>query len=623
MKAVRVISPKNLEICEIPIPEIENKDDILIKVMSGGLCGSDIHVYHGNNPSATYPRIIGHELAGEVVRMGNGVQDLSVGDHVVIDPVISCGKCYPCSIGRPNVCSNLKALGVHTDGGFREYVVLPRKNIHKISKDMSWEEAALIEPFTVSCQVVSRGEVTDRDTVFIMGAGPIGLCILQAVKRIGAKCFTSDLLDKRLELAKSMGADAIINPSRQDVNEVIMSLTGGLGVTVVIDAACTPQTFEQAVKLTTPAGRVVILGFTNMPSKIPQFDLVSKELDVRGTRLNNNRFPEVIKWFDKKEVQPRLLISHVFHLKKEMPLWKNRILELIREIPNGTEEDIAWKLIEEMAVKGAALLKDIYDKEKGKKGRLSIQTNAKYYRNAELMEKQAIYFNTLAPNMQVKMPVTKAGVAAIEEAIYHGVSLNATVCFTVPQAVAVAEAIEQGLERREKEGKDTSSMSPVCTIMVGRLDDWIKVVANKNGIITDPGYLEWCGVAVMKNAYRIYKERGYRTRLLAAAYRNHMHWSEFIGGEVVLTIPCGWQKKFNCSDIEVIPRMDNPVDSRILNELLNKFEDFRKAYYEDGLTIDEFDTYGATARTLRGFIKGYEELLGIIRDFMLPDPDKT
>lgn len=316
-----------------------------------------------------------------------------------------------------------------------------------------------------------------------------------------------------------------------------------------------------------------------------------------------------------------IIVSEV--LKKEMHLWKDRIIELIKETPEGTEEDIAWKLIEEMAVKGAELLKDIYEKEKGKKGRLSIQTNAKYYRNAAFMAKQAVYFNTLAPNMQVKMPVTKAGVAAVEEATYQGVSVNATVCFTVPQAIAVAVAVERGLVRREKEGKDTSAMSPVCTIMVGRLDDWIKVVANKKGIITDPGYLEWCGVAAMKNAYRIYKERGYRTRLLAAAYRNHMHWSEFIGGDMVLTIPYGWQKKFNNSDIEVIPRIDNPVDPEIVNDLLNKFEDFRKAYYEDGMTIDEFDTYGATVRTLRGFIKGYEELLGIIRDIMLPDPDKA
>ncbi len=308
-------------------------------------------------------------------------------------------------------------------------------------------------------------------------------------------------------------------------------------------------------------------------------------------------------------------------LKQEMYLWKDRINELINTMPLATEEDIAWILIEEMAVKGAELLKDIFRENKGKKGRLSIQTNAKYYRNAELMAKQAIYFNTLAPNMQVKMPVTKAGVEAIEEATYNGVSLNATVCFTVPQAIAVAEAVERGLTRREEEGKDISMMNPVCTIMVGRLDDWIKIVANKEGIVIDPGYYEWAGVAAFKNAYKIYNEKGYRTRLLAAAYRNHMHWSELIGGDIVLTIPCGWQKKFNKSDIEVKSRIDDPVDPKIVNTLLEKFEDFRKAYYPDGMKPEEFESYGATRRTLRGFIKDYSQLLEIIRDFMLPNPD--
>jgi len=310
-------------------------------------------------------------------------------------------------------------------------------------------------------------------------------------------------------------------------------------------------------------------------------------------------------------------------LKKEMHLWKDRILEIIKENPTGTEEDIAWQLIEEMGKKGAELLMPIFEKEKGLKGRLSMQTNAKYYRNAELMTKQAIHFSTLAPNIQVKMPVTKAGIEAFEEATYNGVAINATVCFTVPQAIAVAEAVERGLKRREQEGKDTSTMNPVCTIMVGRLDDWIKVVAKNKGILIDPGYLEWCGIAAMKKAYKIFQERGYRTKLLAAAYRNYFHWSEFIGGDMVLTIPYEWQKKFNASDIEVVERINNPVDPKIVEELLNKFEDFRKAYNEDGMKPEEFETYGATARTLRGFIKGYENLLGVIRDLMMPDPDKA
>ena len=308
-------------------------------------------------------------------------------------------------------------------------------------------------------------------------------------------------------------------------------------------------------------------------------------------------------------------------LKKEMHLWEGRIKELIKEMPEASEVDIAWKLNEEMAIKGAKLLKPVFDKNKGMKGRISIQTNAQDYRNWEKMADQAVYFNTLAENMQVKMPVTAAGVKAIEEATYKGVNINATVCFTVPQSLAVAEAVESGLKRREAEGKDTSKMTPVCTIMVGRLDDWLKVIQTKENIAVTPGALDWAGVAALKNAYSIYKERGYRTRLLSAAYRNHLHWSEFIGGDVVLTIPYKWQKRFNASDVTVKERMDNPVDSAIIEELRKKFPDFIRAYEPDGLKPEEFEYYGATQRTLRGFIAGYMDLLSVIRDFMIPNPD--
>ena len=194
-------------------------------------------------------------------------------------------------------------------------------------------------------------------------------------------------------------------------------------------------------------------------------------------------------------------------------------------------------------------------------------------------------------------------------------------CFTVPQAIAVAEAVDRGLARREADGQDTSAMSPVCTIMVGRLDDWMGVLIKRDSVMVDPGIVQWAGIATIKKAYGIFVERGYRTRLLAAAYRHHMHWSELIGGDIVLTIPSAWQKKFNASDIEVVPRFDNPVDPHVVAELYRAFPDFRRAYDADGMTVEEFDGYGATVRTLRGFIASYQELVGIIRDFMLPNPD--
>jgi transaldolase len=308
-------------------------------------------------------------------------------------------------------------------------------------------------------------------------------------------------------------------------------------------------------------------------------------------------------------------------LKKEMSLWKDRIYSLIAESPTAGEEEIAWRLVREISIKGAALLKPIFDAQHGKNGRLSIQTDPRLYRDSRAIVEQASEFNQLAPNMIVKIPVVKAGIPAIEETTYRGISINATVCFTLPQCIAVAEAVERGLKRREREGKDIDSMGPVCTIMVGRLDDWLKVLIEKDNISIDPGYLEWAGVAVFKRTYQIFRERGYRIRLLSAAFRNHMHWSELIGGNVVISPPYSWQVRFNTSDIEVRPRIDQPVDLHVIEELSRRFPDFRRAYSEDGLMIDDFDTFGPTRRTLRQFITACHDLDALVRDFMLPNPD--
>ena len=307
-------------------------------------------------------------------------------------------------------------------------------------------------------------------------------------------------------------------------------------------------------------------------------------------------------------------------LNKEMHLWRERIYQIIAENATWSELEVAWKLIEEMAVNGARMLQPAWERYEGRKGRLSIQTNPMFYRNWQAIVDQARHFDTLEPNMQVKMPVTQAGVRAVEESTYHGVNVNATVSFTVPQAVAVAEAVERGLNRRAAEGRDIRHMAPVCTIMIGRTDDWIKVVAKRDGIDIDPSYLDWAGIAVFKNAYRIWQERGYRVRLLAAAYRHLGHWSELIGGDIVLTIPYEWQVKINASDIPVVERMQNPVAPQIVGALYEKIPDFRRAYDADGMTVDEFDSYGATVRTLRSFIAAAHDLMAVVRDFMLPNP---
>ena len=308
-------------------------------------------------------------------------------------------------------------------------------------------------------------------------------------------------------------------------------------------------------------------------------------------------------------------------LKKEWAHWKDRIPQLVRELPAASDDEIAWRLVEEMSQGASRLLLPVFERERGRNGRLSIQTNPKLYRNTPALVAQAEHFAALAPNMIVKIPATAAGIDAIADATYRGVSINATVSFALPQAIAVAEAVEQGLKRREAEGKEICSMGPVCTLMVGRLDDWLRVVAEKEAIIANPWVYDWAGVAVMKKAYRIYRERGYRLRLLSAAFRNHLHWSEFIGGDVVISPPFEWQKRYNASDVAVANRMERPVPPEVVEELELKFADFRRAYNEQGLSVAEFDSFGPTRRTLRQFSKATDDLVAQVRDVLVPNPD--
>ena len=187
--------------------------------------------------------------------------------------------------------------------------------------------------------------------------------------------------------------------------------------------------------------------------------------------------------------------------------------------------------------------------------------------------------------------------------------------------LALYEAVERGLRRREAAGHEVASMTPVCTMMVGRLDDWMKVLVERDAIAVHPDATNWAGVAAFKRAYAIYRERGYRTRALAAAYRHRLHWTEFVGGDVILTMPHAWQARFNESGIDPVERMELPVDPAIVAELEARIPDFRRAYEPDGMTVEEFDTYGATARTLRGFVKAYHDLVATVNDIVMPNPD--
>jgi transaldolase len=302
--------------------------------------------------------------------------------------------------------------------------------------------------------------------------------------------------------------------------------------------------------------------------------------------------------------------------RKDPDGWASRVRALALEHPAWSERELAWAIVAEMSVRAAPLLLPAFEASGGRSGRLSIQTDPTLFRDADAMVAQALGFDALAPNVIVKFPATRAGVAGMEEATFRGVSINATVSFSVPQALAAAEAVERGLSRRQAAGEDVGRMGPVVTIMMGRLEDWLREVVDRDGLAVHPSALPWAGIAVFKRAYAIWQERGFRARLLGAAIRHHLHWSELIGGDVVITLPPAWQRRFNASTVEVRPRIDDPVGPIWLDEL-HALSDFERAYQPSGLTVDEFDTFGPSVKTLRTFVASYHELLHLTGEALL------
>ncbi len=316
MKSVVVETPGKIAVVEREIPAIK-ENQVLVKVKAAGICGSDVHIFHGKNAFATYPRVVGHEFAGEIAKVGDQAGDFAVGEHVVVDPVVSCGHCYACRIGRHNVCTSQHVMGVHEDGGFQEYVAVNADQVYKLPADLPWEIAATVEPFSIGAQVAHRGRLSGDDTVLICGAGPIGLIILQVAKMKGARVAILDLEESRLEKAKELGADMIINGNTTDLVDAMKEFTDGLGFNLIYEATANAKILATCIRdLPSQAGRVVVLGFTTQELPIRQVDIMGRELEIIGTRLNNHRFPEVIDWFKAGSVKPQEIITHTFPFEK-------------------------------------------------------------------------------------------------------------------------------------------------------------------------------------------------------------------------------------------------------------------------------------------------------------------
>lgn len=304
-------------------------------------------------------------------------------------------------------------------------------------------------------------------------------------------------------------------------------------------------------------------------------------------------------------------------VKADPKTWNPVLDAIIRAHETATEDEIAWLLIEEIGRQAAAILAPVHAQTQGGKGYLSMQVSPKFHANAERMIEHGRALAALAPNIAIKVPSTAAGVKAAEELVAQGINVNATVSFTVSQAVTVGDAFERGLDRAKQSGADMSRLHPYMTLMVGRLDDLLQRVMVKEQIAIDPGYLAWAGIAVFKRAHEIFRQRGFRASLLAAAYRHHLHWSELIGPGVILTMPYPWWKQFEASDIEVEETLDRKVRPEVLAALQRKFKDFNLAYDEGALAPAEFASYGASVHTLNQFLGGFQDLLGLVRERML------
>lgn len=346
----------------------------------------------------------------------------------------------------------------------------------------------------------------------------------------------------------------------------------------------------------------------------------------------NKVFPQTELWTDSFSIQ-----DHVYGLQQgcrgitTSPTWVSKMMcdeplknheAIIKHLhnihPDFNEYELTWSWTLEMGKQRSKIMLPLWQTGNAGAGRFSIQTSIYEYNNYERMLNMAREVHACGPNMQIKIPCTQAGIQAIEEATYEGISCMATQCFAVDQAIAAAEAMEHAMNRREQEGLSNSTLNPMCAILVGMTDECLKDYALKNKITIHPDALNWGGVAIVKKINALFQQRKYHTRLLIAYYRNQLHWSEFIGGDIALTIPVKWQKCFEKSDVDLKDYMHISVDDWKLKQL-QKMPMFLKLYNEASIKETEFCELYPVVRTFRYFTTEYQKAVLKIRDMILND----
>ena len=309
MKAIKLAEPWNISCVEMEKPT-PKEGEALIKVVAAGICGSDIGAFRGTNGLVSYPRVIGHELAGIVESIPeNNKNGIKVGDRVVVDPYLYCGHCYPCSIGRTNCCTDLKVLGVHVDGGMAEYYCHPADMLIKIPEGMSWEQAAMAEPLTISLHGIHRGGLQAGEYCAIIGAGPIGLVAGMVAQAYGAHAILLDLVQERLDFAKSLGIEYVINSGKEDPVERVKEITGGEMAHQVMECSGANPAIRQTFDLVSNAGRITLTGWPKKETSLPTDVITKKEIDIRGARTSAGEFEEALDLINTRKVDMMKILT--------------------------------------------------------------------------------------------------------------------------------------------------------------------------------------------------------------------------------------------------------------------------------------------------------------------------
>lgn len=315
MKAAKLISPGKIRVSEELPVRAPRRGEAAVRVKAVGICGTDLHIFKEGRADVELPRVMGHELSGVVAALGDGVGHISVGDRVVLDPVMSCGACRTCRAGHGNVCADVKCFGVQTDGGFQEEIVVPADSLYRFPEQYSFVQAALAEPFSVAANILNRVSVKESDFVVIMGAGTIGLSLVQGAKAAGAKVLISDIEEAKLKKAKEIGADCTVNSGKEDLAGTVRKYTEA-GADVVIDAVGTVKLTEQSIELAAPCGRIGVISFDARPAQIPAVAITKKELSLIGSRMNAHRFPDVIRWMEEGALNLDAMVSKIYPVEE-------------------------------------------------------------------------------------------------------------------------------------------------------------------------------------------------------------------------------------------------------------------------------------------------------------------